>query len=147
MHGLAIKLGLRIAGVKYHLGRESNVYAKALGVNVSISKLGETPKGKPVDIYKGKNLLREALTLKNIFITSLELGFIFVFNLDKETIFTKQPSSPSIFKLLNPKISLSLDNKTIKRKSDNMATYINKELPYSSELGQPSKKPRICYQR
>jgi hypothetical protein len=93
MNGLALKLGLSIAGLKYHLGRESNVYAKALGVKVSFSKLGELPIGKPVDNYKSKNLLRKTLILKNISITSLELGFILWFNLDKETIFTKQPSS------------------------------------------------------
>jgi hypothetical protein len=136
MNGLATILGISLAGLKYHLGRESYVYAKALALNVNILKLGEISKGNPKDHYRSKKLNRENLELKNISLSSLDLGYVYVFNLDKETIFIKKSTSPSIFKSINPNISANLDSKTIKSKSDNMATYINKELKYSSELGE-----------
>jgi len=40
MNGLANILGISLAGLKSHLGRESYVYAKALALNVNILKLG-----------------------------------------------------------------------------------------------------------
>ncbi len=40
MNGLTNILGISLAGLKYHLGRESSVYAKALALNVNILKLG-----------------------------------------------------------------------------------------------------------
>lgn len=83
MNGLAHILGISITGLKYHLGRESFVYAKALALNVNILKMGEISKGKPKDYYRSKNLIREILELKNISISSLDLGSIFVLNLDK----------------------------------------------------------------
>jgi hypothetical protein len=88
--------------------------------------------GEPKDLYKSKKTYREDLKLKNIKISSLETGYIYVFNLDKETIFTKQVSSPAVFKFINPELSDNLDTITLKRKSDNLATYINKELKYVS---------------
>jgi hypothetical protein len=136
MNGLANILGISIAGLKYHLGRESYVYAKALALNVNILKLGGISKGKPKDYYRSKKFIRENLELKNISLSSLDLGYIYVFNPDKETIFTKNSTSPAIFKCINPNVSANLDSKTLKSKSDNMATYINKELKYSSELGE-----------
>jgi len=136
MNGLASILGISLAGLKYHLGRESYVYAKSLGLNLSILKLGGISEGKPKDFYRSKKFTRENLELKNILLSSLELGYIYVFNLDKETIFTKKASSPAIYKFLNSNLSANLDSKIIKSKSDNMATYINKELKYSSELGE-----------
>jgi len=87
MNGLATILGISLAGLKYHLGRESFVYAKALAFNVNILKLGEISKGNPKDHYRSKKLIRENLELKNISLYSLDLGYVYIFNLDKETIF------------------------------------------------------------
>lgn len=39
MNGLATILEISLAGLKYHLGRESYVYAKALAFNVNIFKI------------------------------------------------------------------------------------------------------------
>ena len=61
--------------------------------------------------------------------------YLCFFYLDTETISTKKATSPAIFSCINPNISANLESKFIKRKSDNRATYINKELKYSSELG------------
>ena len=69
-------------------------------------------------------------------LSSLELGYIYVFNLDKKTIFIKKASSPDIFKFINPNISAKLEPRVLKSKADNMATYINKEAIYKSELGE-----------
>jgi hypothetical protein len=71
-------------------------------------------------------------------LSSLELGYIYVFNLDKKTIFIKKASSPDIFKFINPNISAKLEPRALKSKVDNIlaATYINKEVIYKSELGE-----------
>lgn len=94
LNGLASLLGLSIAGVKYHLNRESFVYAKALGLNVNIIKEGLESKGKPMDFYRSKKITRDTLNLNNLPLSSLDLGNIYVFNLDKKTILIKKASSP-----------------------------------------------------
>ena len=38
MNGLASKLDISLAGLKYHLGRESYFYTKAFNLDVSITK-------------------------------------------------------------------------------------------------------------
>lgn len=57
---------------------------------------------------------------------------IFIYTLDKEKVIAKKPTAPLVFKHLNPKWSLNLNSNKLKVKTDNMATYINKEIAYSS---------------
>jgi hypothetical protein len=59
LNGLASILGLSVAGIKYHLGRESFVFAKALGLYVSIIQEGLESKGKPADFYISKKKNKE----------------------------------------------------------------------------------------
>jgi hypothetical protein len=136
LNGLASILGLSIAGVKYHLNRESTVKAKSLDLLVSISQEGVEPSGFPIENYKSKKITRETLVLNNISLDSLEDKKLFAYDLEKKRIFTSQPTAPALFKNLNPKISLHLDNREVKSKSYNMATYINKESIYFTELGE-----------
>ena len=136
MNGLASKLGLSLNGLKYHLNHDSLVYSKYLKFKVSISKKGTIPKGKPITNHITKKIAREILNLNNISLYSLELGAIYAYALDKKTVITKGKSAPTIFKYINPTLSLNLDSRTLKSKADNMATYINKELIYFSELGK-----------
>ena len=136
MNSLASLLGLSLPGLKYHLNRDSKVFAKSLGLNVQVYQTGIEPQGKPMDYYKSKKITREDLKLKNISLSDLKLGNIFVYNLDKETIVVEKSTSPLIFKYLNPNLSLKLDARNLKIQSDNMTTYINKESVYSSELGE-----------
>ena len=42
-------------------------------------------------------------------LSSLELGYSYVFNLDKKTIFIKKASAPDIFKFINTNISAKLE--------------------------------------
>jgi len=142
LNGLASKLGLSYAGVNYHLNRESRVYAKSLDLEVNVKKEGvcvaETISGSKdllIPRYKSK-LSRENLNLIETSINSLEKGYIFVYALDKKTIICQKSAAPSIFKSLNPKLSLNLEAKTLRSKANNMSTYINKDLTYSSELGK-----------
>lgn len=109
---------------------------RLLGLDVSIIQEGLESKGKPADFYISKKTQRDPLELKNVSLSSLELGYIYVFNLDKESILTKKASSPDIFKVLNPNISTNLEPHALKSKVDNMSTYINKEVKYKSELGE-----------
>lgn len=136
MNALASKLDISLAGLKYHLGRESYVYTKYLKCTVKIVKEGVISFGQTKDFYKSKKVARDNLELNNISISSLEKGYIFIFNEDKKTIFDKGKSSPSVFKLINPDLASDLDTISLKRKADNMSTYINKEMLYSSELGK-----------
>lgn len=71
------------------------MFAKALGLDVSIIQEGFESKGKPADFYNSKKKQRDPLELKNMSLSSLELGYIYVFNLNKETIFIKKASSGS----------------------------------------------------
>ena len=111
------------------------MFAKALGLDVCITQEGLESKGKPADFYTSKKK-RDPLELQNMPLSSLELGFIYVFNLDKETIFIKKTSSPDVFKFINPNISAKLEPRALKSKVDNMSTYVNKEVKYNSELGE-----------
>lgn len=135
MNSLASKLGLSLAGLKYHLNKESKVYSKYFGLSVTVYEEGKKTEGHPMDLYKSPKIRRKELKLKDISLSSLESGNIYVYKLDKQTVLIKHPTAPGIFKLINPEFSLNLNNKTLKSKVDNMATYINKELSYSSELG------------
>ena len=56
-----------------------------------------------------KKKQRDPLELQNMSLSSLELGYIYVFNLDKKTIFIKKASSPDIFKFINTNISAKLE--------------------------------------
>jgi hypothetical protein len=136
MNGLASILNISLAGLKYHLGRDSYIYIKSINAYVSITKEGLINAGKPKDFYRSKKVFRDNLELTNISLSSLEKGYIYAFNLDKETIFTKGVSSPALFKLINPNLYSKLEGKSLKSKSDNLSTYINKDLVYSSELGK-----------
>jgi hypothetical protein len=64
------------------------------------------------------------------------MGNMFIYSLDKETVIAKRPTSPLVLKYLNPNLSLNLNSKELKSKADNLATYINKDILYSSELGK-----------
>jgi hypothetical protein len=134
MNGLASLLGLSLQGLKYHLNRESVVLAKSLGLSVSLQEKNVTPKGSPIEYYKTKKVNRPELQLSKD-LSSLEMGNILIYALDKETVVAKNLSAPLVFKYLNPNLSLNLTSKELKVKADNMATYINKECIYSSELG------------
>jgi hypothetical protein len=134
MNGLSSLLGISIQGLKYHLNRESFVLAKSLGLNVSIQENNIIPKGSPIEYYRTKQKSRPNLNLSKE-LSSLEMGNIFIYALDKETVIAKKATAPLVFKYLNPRLSLKLNSKELKSKADNMATYINKESIYYSELG------------
>jgi hypothetical protein len=134
MNGLSSLLGISLQGLKYHLNRESFVLAKSLSLNVSLQEYNNIPKGNPIEYYKTKKKSRPDLKLSKD-LSNLEMGNIFIYALDKETVIAKKSTAPSVFKFLNPKLSLNLNTKELKSKADNMATYINKDSIYFSELG------------
>jgi hypothetical protein len=135
MNGLSSLLGISLQGLKYHLNRESLVLAKSLSLNVSLQEKNIIPKGNPIKYYKTKKNSRPDFKLSKD-ISSLEMGNIYIYAPDKETVIAKKSTAPLVFKYLNPNLSLNLNAKELKSKSDNMATYINKDSIYFSELGE-----------
>jgi len=78
-----------------------------------------------MDNYKTTKINRGELKLSKDF-SSLEMGNILIYDLDKEKVVAKKPTAPLVFKILNPKLALKLNTRELKFKVDNMATYLNK---------------------